>query len=240
MDNDKYGNFVEKYVDYTKAENGMEVELGRRPALKQFSSLSGKNVLDFGCGPGTNGAELRQLGAKQVIGIDVSEQELKVAQRVDPTSIYLHYNGVGLSRVMQGYHIDAIFASFSFCAIPSATLQCLLADMRRLLGPGGELVIADPNFQRSLGVRYPGELHYHSQFGVPQTDDHLHVTLGEGECAVELFHDIYRSHADYKRLLGEAGFIIDVFEEVRPNADCHELWAEWARAYPPFLVIKAS
>ena len=238
--NDSYGNFISNYTAYTNAEKGMEVEIGRRPAIARFSDLTGKTVLDFGCGPGTNGAELHRLGARQVIGIDISEKELKKAREVDPASTYLHYDGIHLESAVESYSFDAILASFSICAVPHEDLSHILSDMRRLLVDGGELVIIDPNFQRALGVHYLGELHYHGKrYGVVQEGEHMRVTLGEGEEAVKLFHDIYHSHSDYRRLLANAGFTIEVFEEVRPNDACEEGWAKLARKYPPFLLIKA-
>lgn len=237
MNNDRYGNFVNNYTAYTNAAQGMELEIGRRPALNCFSNLAGCTVLDFGCGPATNGPDLQAMGAT-VIGIDISFEELEEARRVHPGGTYLHYDGVSLAETV-GREVGAIFASFSLCTISTAVLANILRDMRKLLKAGGELVIVDPNFERSLGIHYPGELHYHAKPGV-QTDDHLHVTLGEGNNAVELYHDIYRSHTDMQRLLAEAGFDIEIFEEVMPNEDCDAGWAELARKYPPFLLIKAS
>ena len=98
-------------------------------------------------------------------------------------------------------------------------------------------MIVEPNLERSLGIHYPGELHYHAQPGV-QVNDHVHVTLGEGKNAVELFHDIYRTHDEYKRLLTQAGFIIQRFEEVRPDPECQEGWAELARKHSAFVLCK--
>lgn len=236
--NDSYGNFVKNYELYTNAEKGMEQQIGRRPALRQFGDLTGCTVLDFGCGPATNAGDLRLLGASQVVGIDISQEELKVARQIDPLGIYLHYDGIRLANALDGYDIEAILASFSFCAISNAVLQVILQDMRRILPEGGKLVIVDPNFKSSLGINYPGELYYHPKAGV-QSDDHLHVTLGEGENAVELYHDIYRTHVDYRRLLSEEGFTIEHFEEVRPDNSCNEEWAELAQKYPPFIVVTA-
>jgi SAM-dependent methyltransferase len=237
---DSYGNFVTNYTAYT-TESGMEAVIGRHPALDAFSNLSGCRVLDFGCGPATNAAGLRRRGASQVVGIDVSKKELRKARRLDPSGTYLHYDGINLASALRDYQVDVMLASFSLCTISSEDLEIILKDMRGMLAEGKELVIIDPNFQRSLGVHYPGELHYHGKrYGVVQSGDHLHVTLGEGKKAVELYHDIYRSHDDYRRLLTNAGFTIEVFEEVRPDDQCDEGWAKLARKYPPFLLIKAQ
>jgi SAM-dependent methyltransferase len=236
---DTYGNFIDNYAAYT-TNSGMEVVIGRHPALGAFGDLTGKTVLDFGCGPGTNGLDLSRQGAQQVIGIDVSSEELERARRVDPTGLYLYYDGLNLADAVSGsvVMVDAILASFSICTIPDTALGSLLGDMRRLLSEGGELLIIEPNFQRSLGIHYPGELHYHEQPGV-QSGDYVHVTLGEGEQAVELFHDIYRTHDDYRRLLAAAGFTVQIFDEMRPPASCEQKWAELAKEYPPFLLITA-
>lgn len=238
--NDRYGKFIPEYLAYTNAQEGMEYEIGRKVALRRFTNLTGCRVGDIGCGPGTNGPELHHLGAAEVIGIDISHEELDKARQVDPASTYLHYDGVHLAEVLEDRPIDAFLGSFSFCTIPDPDLECMLRDMRRLLVPGGEVVIIEPNFQRALGVHYPGELHYHGRrYGVIQSGDHVRVTLGEGKNAVKLLHDIYRSHNDYRRLLTNAGFTIEVFEEVRPSDACDERWAKLARKYPPFLHIKA-
>jgi len=234
---DSYGIFINNYTAYT-TDSGMEAVIGRHAALKVFGDLCGKTVLDFGCGPATNAESLRKLGVQQIVGIDVNKQELEKARLLDPAGTYLHYDGIHLANAVRDYQFDVIFASFSFCTIED--LRVILADMRGMLAEGGELVIIEPNFQRSVGVHYPGQLHYHGRrYGVIQSGDHMRVTLGEGKDAVKLLHDIYHSHADYQDLFADAGFTIEIFEEVRPDDTCTEEWAELARKHPPFLLMKA-
>jgi len=229
---DTYGDFLVRYMAYIE-NSGMEFKLGRLPALQAMGVGKGM-VLNFGCGPAVNSKELQAAGFN-VIGIDVSEEELGVARELDPMSEYLHYDGAHLADALGDRKVDGILASFSFCVIPEEVLLTILYDMRQLLELGGKLVVVDPNHERSLGIKYP-DLHYHAQPGV-KSGDYVHVTLGSGQDAVELYHDIYRTHADYRRLLKEAGFVIDKMEEPCPESTDKGL--EMASRFPPYLLIVA-
>ena len=46
-----------------------------------LSKVSGKTIVDFGCGEGVEAAEIAQLGAKRVIGIDIREDVLQTARQ---------------------------------------------------------------------------------------------------------------------------------------------------------------
>lgn len=233
---DDYGTFVNNYEAYTETTGGMEYELGRKPGLQALGAISGSTVLNFGCGPATNSRELRAMGAA-VIGIDVSKEELTTARQRDPDGFYIHYDGVHLADALSNRQVDAILASFSVCAISDEVLAPLLRDMRKILGKGGRLVIIEPNLEKALGTRYP-DLHYYPQKDV-KSGDHVRVTLGSGTRAVELYHDIYRRHADYRRLLEEAGFTLLRVEQPRPTG-----WnlLRWLKAFrvPPFVIFVAE
>lgn len=236
---DDYGKFVKNYIAYTDTVGGMEYVLGRKPALQALGPVARDLILDFGCGPAVNGKELQAKGA-DVLGIDISEEELLVARQRDPQSAYLHYDGQYLANAVnaeprsRGRKLDGIIATFSICTIPDAILRPILRDMRQLLRPGGRLVIAEPNLEQAIGMKYH-DLHYHAQPGV-KSGDHVRVTLGAGESAEDLYHDIFRSHNDYKHLLEEAGF-----ERVRmftPRPRGLQILTWWkALLTPPFLII---
>jgi 2-polyprenyl-3-methyl-5-hydroxy-6-metoxy-1,4-benzoquinol methylase len=48
---------------------------------KFFSHISGKTIIDFGCGNGDDTIEMAQNGARRVIGIDNREDVLEIARR---------------------------------------------------------------------------------------------------------------------------------------------------------------
>ncbi len=239
---DDYGRFIGNYIGYTDQPCGMEYKLGRQPALEALGPKANQLILDFGCGPAVNGPELggKEYGA-DVVGIDISEEELAVARQRDPDSIYLHYDGRNLAEAIKaecrGRKLDGIIATFSVCTVPDKNLGPILREMRQILKPGGRLVIAEPNLEQAMGVKYH-DLHYHAQPGA-KSGDHVTVTLGTGETATTLYHDIYRTRADYRRLLLAAGFSHVKMSTPRPRS--RNLFAWWRAALtPPFLIIVAE
>ena len=233
-----YGAAAERYKRYTidQEEGGnSEQRLGRTPARLALGDINGKVVLELGCGPGTNGRWLRENGAT-FIGLDADAKVIEAARQHDPHSEYRVYNGL-LAEAMRGVHVDLILMSFAFCAIPDTELRYILRDMRNILPHGGKLIIVDPNQEKAHGVKYR-ELHYLPKEGV-QSGDYVSVLLGSGEDAIHITDDVYRRHADYRRLLKEAGFSIETIEEPMPGYDWDGDWT-LERKYPPFLLIVAT
>ena len=232
-----YGAIVEQYLRYTSDDNinDPELRLGRMPALAALGDLRGKTVLDFGCGPATNSRRLVDAGAK-VIGLDIYPSTLEKAREVDPSGDYGPNRGL-LAKELEGVTIDHILASFSICVVPDRELRYHMRDMHKLLSPGGKFVIIEPNQEKSHGIQYKS-LHYHKR-EVVKTGDLVEVTLGSGKDAILLTDDIYRCHDDYRKLLKEAGFRIERFEEPVPAEDWGDEW-EMERKYPPFLLIVAT
>lgn len=78
---DEYDRIASKYQDATRREFRM---FTLEPTLKRhLGSLSGKIVLDLACGSGYSSRLSRDLGAKEVVGIDVSSKEIKLARELE-------------------------------------------------------------------------------------------------------------------------------------------------------------
>ncbi len=56
------------------------MELRYQKTLEGCSQIAGASVLDIGCGPGHYSVALAKMGAKEVLGIDFSEEMLQVAK----------------------------------------------------------------------------------------------------------------------------------------------------------------
>lgn len=116
-----------------------------RAALQALGPLDGRTVLDLGCGKGRFARHLVNQGAR-VLGLDVSMGMLSEAQ--------------GLARVL-GSANRLPFADASFEAVVAievfehlGDVAAALAEARRVLKPGGRLVIIDKN-ALSLNARRP-------------------------------------------------------------------------------------
>ncbi|GEM76643.1 50S ribosomal protein L11 methyltransferase [Vibrio sagamiensis] len=100
--------------------------------------LSGKTVIDFGCGSGILAIAAIKLGAQQVIGVDIDPQALQAsldnAQRngvADKLEVYLPQNQP------QGLVADVVVAN-----ILAGPLRELAPVIKSLVKPGGELAMS--------------------------------------------------------------------------------------------------
>jgi SAM-dependent methyltransferase len=112
-----------------------------RALLAGFAELVGEGgrVADLGCGPGVVTAHLASLGLS-AFGLDLSEGMLAIARRENP----------GL-RFEQGSmrHLDlpdgalgGVVSWYSTIHTPQEELPAVYAEFRRVLAPGGHLLLA--------------------------------------------------------------------------------------------------
>jgi SAM-dependent methyltransferase len=99
-------------------------------------------ILDYGCGHGRLCGELSALGFTDVQGVDASEAMVQVARARHPEVRFAVVDGTTLP------HPDASFGAVLLVAvltcIPSdAAQRRLIAELSRVLRPGGLLVISD-------------------------------------------------------------------------------------------------
>ncbi len=120
-----------------------------------------KKVIDLGCGSGYGSAELARK-AESVVGVDVSEEAIAEA-REQYTSANLQFQVASLEQLP---FADSSFQlGVCFEVIEHLTgYRKLLAEARRVLAPGGQLVISTPNIQfyaESRKLNGPNPFHEH-------------------------------------------------------------------------------
>lgn len=112
-----------------------------------FEKTSGKTVIDFGCGDGSDAVELAQRGARHVIGIDIREEVLSAARQKAAES------GVADKCVFApstNSVADVVISldSFEHFANPHGILRI----MSSLLKPDGEVLASfGPTWYHPLG-----------------------------------------------------------------------------------------
>jgi SAM-dependent methyltransferase len=111
------------------------------------AEVKDKVVLDFGCGPGAEAREMALLGAKRVIGLDISEKWLQLArEQAENEGVSVRCEFV--SRVTSPVEVIVSVDSFEHFAEPDAVLQTMYS----LLAPGGRLFISfGPTWYHPLG-----------------------------------------------------------------------------------------
>ncbi len=107
----------------------------------------GEQVLDVGCGTGTLALEVaRRVGrAGRVVGIDPGSQQIararaKAARRNAPTEFQI---GVIEQLAFPDQMFDVVFSTLMMHHLPAPLKRQGLAEIARVLKPGGRLVIAD-------------------------------------------------------------------------------------------------
>jgi SAM-dependent methyltransferase len=111
------------------------------------AEIKDKVVLDFGCGPGAEANEMALLGAKRVIGLDISEKWLHLA-REQALNAGVAARCEFVTRFAGPVEIIVSIDSFEHFAEPDAVLQTMYS----LLEPGGQVFISfGPTWYHPLG-----------------------------------------------------------------------------------------
>jgi SAM-dependent methyltransferase len=156
----------------------------------------GAHVLDLGCG---NGEKLARLSGRfELTGVDLSEQQLRLARAAVPEAELLHADFAELD--LPPGELDAVTALYSMVHVPRDEHPALLARIRGWLRPGGL-------FLASL-----------SHLGGP---DRVDEWLG-----VDMFFSGFDAETN-GRLVQEAGFELLVDELVwmrEPESEVAFLW----------------
>ena len=119
--------------------------LGRmRPARRRMASaLAGcRSVLDVGCGGGASTAALAAHGIAEVWGLDPSPYLLRCAAARVPGAHFVQ--GIAEATGFADGRFDGVACCFVFHELPPRAADRALAELARILRPGGRLAIVEP------------------------------------------------------------------------------------------------
>ena len=205
--------------------------------LNILGDVSGKDVVELGCGTAYFSAWLAKLGARPV-GVDVTPAQLATARRMQAeTAIEFPLVEASAEDVpLPDGSFDLALSEYG--ASIWADPERWIPEANRLLRPGGELVflcntplsiVCTPD-EGKLGERL---VRSHFELGRmvwPGEDEGVEWHLG---------------HGDMLRLLRETGFDVEGLWELRApdSATDHEYYdlvpADWARRWPAEEIWKA-
>jgi len=169
--------------DYARLVVGLEAEGPLdRAMLADFADRVHGPVADVGCGTGRMTAYLDGLGI-DVVGIDVSPGMVAVARRSYP-SLRFEVGSMAAHDLPDG-GLGGVLAWYSIIHTPPEGLPAVVAELRRVLAPGGHLLVG---FQAGA-------------------DEHRSMTHAYGH---EVGCDAWLHAPDtVAALLGDAGFTVD-------------------------------
>lgn len=125
-------------------EPGGSFGLGDHPTTRLSAAATarwaapGCTVLDVGCGSGVLGILAARLGAARVVAVDVAEAA------VEATRDNAERNGVAERLTVSSTPLDEVTGEFDLVLanVLAPTIVSMAADLRRVLAPGGVLVVS--------------------------------------------------------------------------------------------------
>ena len=148
--------------------------------VKEAALKPGEHVLDVGCGPGTLALLMATKVAPggEVVGIDASPQMIERAtQKAKKAAAGARFEVAAIESLpLVDASFDASTSTFMLHHLPHDVQTKGLAEVRRVLKPGGQLLIAD--FASDSGS-FLGHLlsvlgHAHGSSTFPALEDELH------------------------------------------------------------------
>ena len=103
--------------------------------------LAGERVVEVAVGPGTALVRLRKLAGEsgRTVGVDLAPRMLRVARRRSPQALLVQADARSLPFAEGAF--DLVWSSYFLDLVPSAELTPLLREFRRVLRPGGRLLL---------------------------------------------------------------------------------------------------
>ncbi|MFC7399883.1 class I SAM-dependent methyltransferase [Chelatococcus sp. GCM10030263] len=227
------------FVGYSGLRRSVEGLAGAPewPALKALlPDLTGRRVVDLGCGFGWFCRFAREAGAGEVLGLDLSENMLARAREMasDPAITYRRADLEALELPVASF--DLAYSSLAFHYVEN--LSGLLATIARALVPGGRLVFSaeHPIYTAPRRPGWTVDSDGHKSWPV----DHY---LAEGPRRTNWFAEgvvkQHRTIGAYLNLLVSAGFTVSHLEEWGPSQAQIAVQPELAeeRERPMFFIV---
>lgn len=210
-------------------------DIGTERELRLLGHLSGKRVLELGCGAGQNVVAAAKQGA-HAIGLDFASDQLAAAKRLaerEKVRVELHHCDLADLAFLRGESIDVVFSAYALGMVED--LNRVFRQVHRVLKQGGPLVFSLPHPATHLiDPDHPEQplLARRSYFDRTSVDydwegtplSHHHHTVGD------LFTGLAR-----------ANFRVDAVVEPEPAPEGRRS-DHWREAYlfvPPTLVLRA-
>jgi ubiquinone/menaquinone biosynthesis C-methylase UbiE len=131
-----------------RAPSSLSDFTAREPVLEICEPVAGARILDIGCGEGYCARELRRRGAGPIDGLDVAANMIAAARYQEdnePLGIeYHHGDATDLSRFADA-SCDLALAMFLFNYMGTEDTRRCMAEVYRVLRPGGRFVFAVPH-----------------------------------------------------------------------------------------------
>jgi ubiquinone/menaquinone biosynthesis C-methylase UbiE len=197
--------------DYSqKREAWAETDKVLMDALESLD-VRNKKIVDLGCGEGSHAKMIKELGADSVIGVDMSEGMIAVAQeKVGKNSQDINFVVAdGKCLPIQSESADIVFSNFVLHYFPDA--REVFNEISRVLKDDGyfigtfNITDVEEGFEHLYNQKMP-------------------IVLGEGDRTVKI-ENLIKSRHEIEEAMTNAGLVVKREEELdHPGANVEELY----------------
>ena len=217
-------------------------DLIEQPAMRKLlPNLNGKTVLDLGCGYGHNCVDFVNRGANRVVGIDISEKMLAVAEK-ESANDKIEYRNMSMTDIGKlDEKFDFIYSSLAFHYVKD--FDTFAKDMYSVLNAGGQLLFSQEHPIITATVDGAGH------FNKDENGNRISYTFSNynqsGERKIHWYVDgvvkYHRTFSDIITALAKAGFVIEEVCEPVPEEWAIQKLPTLAKEYikPNFLIVKS-
>jgi SAM-dependent methyltransferase len=124
---------------------------GLRRRLGSWLDVAGMDVLDLGSGTGELCRVAKESGARNVVGVNLSQEEIDFARQKNHDAVFVNEDIASYLNHCEAGSIDRIFALNILEHLDKDTLVAVLEGAVRALKPGGALIAMVPNATSPFG-----------------------------------------------------------------------------------------
>ncbi len=214
MQNDSFaGMFDQNAEEWSRQEPMILSDFTARPlVLQELAPVSGKHVLDLGCGEGYVARLVAQAGAQSVFGIDISSEMVERAQRAAardaPCLMTFECGNATNFENFPRKKFDRVIAVFMVSYLTCAEMSAVFRTVRSRLAPGGRFIFTVPHpflpYSRPLQKPVYFDAKGRSYFDGVDESYEGYIWRRDGK-AVPVSY-MHKTFADYFDALAAAGF----------------------------------
>ncbi|MDW7655925.1 MAG: class I SAM-dependent methyltransferase [Bacillota bacterium] len=231
-------NFFDQYAKMSRSQQGLSGASEWHQFKAMFHDLSGKNVLDLGCGYGWHCKYAVECGAKQVLGIDMSEKMIQEAKKknADPKINYQVCSVESYDYPAESY--DCVISNLVLHYI--ADIDSVFRKICRTLKADGVFLL---NIEHPVFTAGVNQDWIYDANGRPQywpIDDYFYPGM---RMTRFLGMDVMKQHHTLTQILMglvHAGFRLETVEEAMPGADRMDLPGESDEMRRPMMLLIQS
>jgi len=180
--------------------------------LQELAPVTGKHVLDLGCGEGYVARLVAQAGAQSVFGIDISSEMVGRAQQAAasgaPCPMTFESGNAANFQDFPREQFDRVIAVFMVSYLSCAEMTAVFRTVRSRLAPGGRFIFTVPHpflpYIRPL--EKPVYFDSRDEATLPVSMSPMKGTSGDGTARPVPVSYMHKTFADYFNALAAAGF----------------------------------